>query len=171
MDDQKAIPDSTSLPDLARRLISYRGKRSITLIADFKTGLALGWKMAVPVVFRDALDIKLTERMIKKEKKLVWTQGIFYNFMEGDIVHNDPALYESWPSRLEKSHFSLQILKAKPATLNPVTGAYLEGGVRMQFLKPNASCDALIPKAQIDTTQVGFVSLLKSGICCVKPST
>jgi hypothetical protein len=54
---------------------SKREKRSLELIAEFEGGYAVSWKFAVGEYFKDALDIKLTERKEGKVSRQVWTQG------------------------------------------------------------------------------------------------
>jgi hypothetical protein len=57
-------------------------------IAEFKEGFSIGWKIPIPVYFRDALDIKLAPKVFKYEKigdtktKLVWTQGGCLHFQQ-----------------------------------------------------------------------------------------
>ncbi|MDM8565857.1 hypothetical protein QUF74_09415 [Candidatus Halobeggiatoa sp. HSG11] len=46
-----------------------RDDRGYALIANFVNGFALGWKMAVPETFKEALDIKLTPRIFAKKKE------------------------------------------------------------------------------------------------------
>lgn len=57
-----------------------RDDRGYALIANFVDGFALGWKMAVPESFKEALDIKLTPRKFAGKTEMLWTQGRIYDF-------------------------------------------------------------------------------------------
>ncbi len=86
-----------------------RDDRGYALIANFVGGFALGWKMAVPVAFKEALDIKLTQRIIAKKKEMFWTQGRIYDFHEGDTIHDTSFAYSEWSKALNHIKISVQI--------------------------------------------------------------
>ncbi len=86
-----------------------RDDRGNALIANFVNGFALGWKMAVPEAFKEALDIKFTPRTFKKKKELLWTQGRLYNFHEGDAIHDTIQAYENWDESLKHLQISIQV--------------------------------------------------------------
>lgn len=86
-----------------------RDDRGYALIANFEDGFALGWKMAVPEAFRDALDIKLTPRMFEKKKAMLWTQGRLYGFHEGDVIHDHKDAYKEWGEALKHLTLSVQV--------------------------------------------------------------
>lgn len=46
------------------------------------------WAFHVGYGFRDALDIKLQERVKDKKRIMVWTQGPIISFKEGDLIHS-----------------------------------------------------------------------------------
>jgi hypothetical protein len=79
-------------------LYAQKDKRTTELLADFSTGYARGlygqvWYFCVPIFFYEALDIKYTERVIKSEKRKLWTQGSWFNFSEGDKLYNHAYAY------------------------------------------------------------------------------
>jgi hypothetical protein len=92
-----------------------RTKRSTKLIADFEDGYAKGWAYNVRPCFRDQLDIRLTERVIKGKAQRVWTQGRNFCFEVGDILYNTPLAYRDWDSAIAKSGFRyVKVTDAKP---------------------------------------------------------
>ena len=92
-----------------------RDDRGYTLIANFVGGFALGWKMAVPEAFKEALDIKLTPRIFEKKKEMLWTQGRLYNFREGDTIYDTSQAYEEWSEALKHLKISIQIQSSSPS--------------------------------------------------------
>lgn len=86
-----------------------RDDRGYALIANFENGFALGWKMAVPETFKEALDIKLTPRMFAKKKEMLWTQGRLYDFHEGDTIHDTKNAYKKWEEALKYLKLSVQV--------------------------------------------------------------
>ena len=86
-----------------------RDDRGYALIANFVDGFALGWKMAVPEGFKEALDIKLTPRIFAKKKEMLWTQGRLYDFHEGDTFHDTVQAYGEWKEALKHLKISVQI--------------------------------------------------------------
>lgn len=70
-------------------------RRSAALIANFKDGYAVGWRFAVKEVFKDALDIKLTNVTYDGVEYKVWTQGTSYQFHRGDVFYSDKLGYDS----------------------------------------------------------------------------
>lgn len=86
-----------------------RDDRGYALIANFVDGFALGWKMAVPERFKEALDIKLTPRIFAKKKEMLWTQGRLYDFHEGDTFHDTAQAYGEWKEALKHLKISVQI--------------------------------------------------------------
>lgn len=83
--------------------------RGYALIARFEDGFASGWKMAVPEVFREALDIKLTPRLFNKRKEMLWTQGRLYEFHEGDMIYDIPHAHIEWEEALKKIKVGVQV--------------------------------------------------------------
>jgi hypothetical protein len=91
-----------------------REQRSETLIARFVKGFAAGWRMAVPEVFKEALDISYTSKMRNKREYYTWTQGVFFNFKQGDILYDSPEAYEAWNSPSDKISLMVQVEMAYP---------------------------------------------------------
>ena len=86
-----------------------RDDRGYALIANFGDGFALGWKMAVPETFKEALDIKLTQRIFANKKEMLWTQGRLYDFHEGDTIHDIKHTHEEWGDALKHLKLSVQV--------------------------------------------------------------
>ena len=86
-----------------------RDDRGYALIANFENGFALGWKMAVPEAFKEALDIKLTPRIFSGKTEMLWTQGRLYDFHEGDTIHNTKDAYSGWGEALKHLKLSVQV--------------------------------------------------------------
>ena len=86
-----------------------RDDRGYALIANFEDEFALGWKMAVPEAFKEALDIKLTPRMFAGKKEMLWTQGRLYDFHEGDAIYNTRQAYEEWGEALKHLKLGVQV--------------------------------------------------------------
>lgn len=86
-----------------------RDDRGYALIVNFVDGFALGWKMAVPEAFKEALDIKLTPRIFAKKKEMLWTQGRLYDFHEGDTIHDTTQAYKKWGEALKHLKISVQV--------------------------------------------------------------
>jgi hypothetical protein len=91
-------------------------ERGYALIANFEDGFALGWKMAVPEAFKEALDIKLTPRNLDKKQEMLWTQGRLYGFREGDIIHDVKDAYKEWGKALQSLKLSVQVQSASPSS-------------------------------------------------------
>lgn len=83
--------------------------RGYALIANFIDGFALGWKMAVPEAFKEALDIKLTPRIFEKKKEMLWTQGRLYDFHEGDTIYDTRQAYKEWGEALKHLKLCVQV--------------------------------------------------------------
>jgi hypothetical protein len=77
----------------------------------------IGWKFKVSASFKDALDIKLTDRTKEGVKKLVWTQGLIYDFQQGDSI-SDYRSTENWGHDLQHIKNYLQIENAIPCSID-----------------------------------------------------
>jgi hypothetical protein len=92
-------------------IIRRRWGRSERLIALFKNGYAEGWAFAVAEAFRDALDIKLTDKVIGRKKMQIWTQGQQFGFSLGDVLYNDRLAYRDFDAFLKGSNpVALQVM-------------------------------------------------------------
>lgn len=141
--------------------------RSTDLIATFKNGFADGWTMLVPEAFREALDIKMTDRILDGKKEQVWTQGSRYNFRATDLIYSaKPEVYtaERWEEGVKSVNFAVEVLMASPAS-GGVNGIKRKPGfVRIKVFLPVGT--KLIYSEVIDTNQDEFVRFLKTGFMC-----
>jgi len=94
-----------------------REERSLILIANFTDGYTSDFKFSLPESFREALDIKITPRMVFGKNRNVYTQGRNFAFKEGDVIYNTKKAYQLvWGEALKEIELSLQILKANDAS-------------------------------------------------------
>lgn len=154
-------------------------ERSIDLIADFSIDpetnmftekFAVGWKMAVGKWFCPALDIKLTDRVINGKTEKVWTQGPFYNFKEGDILHDNRLAHEAefWRDAVIHVQHSVQIEKALPVVyLDEKNGLDPGSVVFVYFVNPEGN--RLQKEKEYTCTQNQFVDFLRYGILASGP--
>lgn len=98
------------------KIDAHRDERGYALIANFVNGFASGWRMAVPEVFREALDIKFYARRYAGKSEMLWTQGRLYGFREGDIIHDVKQAYERWDEALNHLRLSVQVQHAIPSS-------------------------------------------------------
>lgn len=89
--------------------------RGYALIANFIDGFALGWKMAIPEAFKDALDIKLTPRKLAGKTEMILTQGRIYTFKKGDTLYDTKHAYQEWGEALKILKLSVQVQHAIPS--------------------------------------------------------
>ncbi len=128
-----------------------------------------GWHMCVPKCFNDSLDIRKTERVIKGNKTLQWTQGSTFSFETGDIFYDTPKAYEPWPEAMKHIKICIQVREAsqaipgekkekdKPGTSrNP-------GLVKFDILVPNENRTKLVKDGEEELTQDEFVRFLITG--------
>jgi len=160
-------------------------KRSLKLITDFVNGYADGWYFAIGEYFKDALDIKYTERRepflingirqyeiverngIKRKKLLSktvmrWTQGKCFSFAEGHILYDTPKAYLEWKEALNHIKLACFIIRAVPSGTNG-DGVFSGGSVTFQLSKPNEQKDGLETIGQYHLSQDEFIHFLKSG--------
>lgn len=162
-----------------------RRDRTTDLLADFAGGYAKGWHMLVPAAFRDALDIRVTPRMMTCEfcpedeetkKKCrrsfgIFTQGLGFNFQEHDIIYKAaPEVYgpECWSECLGHLEYAVRIIGAAPAMVDRNEGggslALKRGYLELEVLRPSGTG---IARVSLDdcwkTDQVDFVHFLRTG--------
>ncbi len=89
-----------------------KDERGYALIANFISGFASGWRMAVPESYKVALDIKLTPRRFDGKTEMLWTQGRGYDFHAGDTLHDCPEAYGNWGEALAHMMLSVQVMSA-----------------------------------------------------------
>jgi len=103
-------------------------KRSEILIAQFVDGFALGWAFAVPEAFREALDIRMTTKMMCKKEIRIWTQGMSFSFKEGDTIHNSRLAYDDYALFLKGNNpITLQVQSATDAGFVTTESFLIEG--------------------------------------------
>lgn len=152
-----------ALLDELLRSKEIREKRSLKLLSDFREGLTDGWYMSVRSCFRDALDIRLDERVVDKQRTLVWTQGLRFSFKEGDIIYDTPLLYDHWAEGLRVTRLGLQVTFASEATPAQEGVPRLPGHVRYDLLLPNADRTKLQRESGGSCSQDEFVRMLIQG--------
>jgi hypothetical protein len=108
-----------------------RTKRNAVIDIQFQHGFAVGWHFGVASACRDALDLKLTARVVKNaagsSKENIWTRGAppDYAFTVGDTFHApaEVALLP-WQQALKKLQHSVQVVAIDAATVTVVAIAY-----------------------------------------------
>jgi hypothetical protein len=80
---------------------AYPYKRSEIIIANFVEGYASGWAFAVHDSFREALDIRLSNKKISNYEIKVWTQGSSFRFKIGDTLYNHRLAYDNFAEFLQ----------------------------------------------------------------------
>ena len=90
-------------------------ERMDDLLADLRDGFADGWEMAVGTCFRDALDIKHTDKMTGGRKVRGWTQGGTFAFAQGDTLYDTPQAYQRWDVALQSIGKAYQVLGGAPS--------------------------------------------------------
>jgi len=85
------------------------------LMAEFSDGFATGWDTAVGECFRDALDIRYTNRIVAGQQTSAWTQGGTFSFSTGDTIYNTTDAYDQWDSALKSIDFAYQVLQGTPS--------------------------------------------------------
>lgn len=94
----------------------FGDNRSPILIANFKDGYASDFHFAVREVFRSALDIQKTVRVVNGVTVQEYTQGKNFNFTTGDIIYDNRIAYEViWGEAKKKMNRFIKVLNAEPA--------------------------------------------------------
>ncbi len=107
------------------------------------------WVFSIPFAFRAALDIKHEQRMKNKKAYMVWTQGPFLSFKEGDLIHSQDKLR------------ALQIKEAKPIFWDVVSNEMNQGYLLFDECKLNN--DVVFEVKQYTCTQMQFLELIIYG--------
>ncbi len=127
--------------------------RSEYLIASFVNGFAAGWTFAVREAFKDALDIRLTDKMINKQKFKVLTQGQNFDFHEGDIFHNSQLAFSNWECYINnKSSVSLEVKSSSSSGFvedNVIESAIINNPFPVRIIKNNK-----VDEKQLDSLKV-----------------
>lgn len=106
--------DSLKILGLAMALRD-NDERMEQLLADFENGFAKGWRMAVGTCFRDALDIKETDKIVSDKRATIWTQGSAFSFSRSDTVYDTPKAYLQWDIALKNTHIGYHVLQSTPS--------------------------------------------------------
>lgn len=138
------------------------GRRHTNLIANFVSGYADGWFMAVKECYRNQLDIKLTERKKNKQSYLEWTQGPYFSFAEGHLFYDTPKAYKKWNQAIKAIKIACKITSATPTMLDKNKNL-LEGVVNFTIYKPDKQLESLIATRDYKVSQEGFVNFLRTG--------
>lgn len=171
-----------------------REERSLILITNFVDGYSSDFFFKLPTSFRDALDIKLTPRMIHGKTINIYSQGKNYSFKQGDVVHDSKEAYVlEWGKALKYINHSLQVIDSRDATteisesyeINNSQIKYLKigesekfiekdiiitkynydpGYVKFRLLQPNGTKEELVEKSVYECSQENFVLFLQSGV-------
>ena len=133
--------------------------RSTALIAIFDNGFAVGWKMAVPEIFRESLDIRLTDRRYEGVPKRVWTQGQNFGFNEGAVIYDTRIAYGVvWSEALKHIKVFVQVIESESAK-----NGKMRGKIRFRVMRPTMNDSSLQTSETFVTTQDEFVCLLQTG--------
>jgi hypothetical protein len=139
-----------------------RERRLTTLLRDPVELFTEDWFMCVPQAFNDALDIRLTERIIAKTKKLVWTQGSVFSFSRGDTLYDTKKAYEEWSTALQHINIRIQVERAMPSNVYD-DGKRFSGTVTLEVSTPNSCRTNFQKRGSITMTQDDFVEFLIFG--------
>lgn len=171
------------LADLTPTTVQKRTLRSALFLSTAQKSLdyalrpekwedwCVGWTFAVRPEFADALDIKLTERVVKKKKTLVWTQGSVFDFHAGYTLY-DIVQYpqETWQDFLRRVSYAVTVVDARPAEparaptkLGPGISRD-SGSVTFDVYAPNGEKIQATKVATYSVTQDKFVKILISGL-------
>jgi hypothetical protein len=115
---------------------AIREERSPILIAVFVNGFAAGWRMAVAEAFKDALDIKFTQRVVGGKKEMAWTQGRIFDFKEGYTIHDVRTPYSVWREAMEHLTLMVQVVEASPSVYVNQETITIEGNITARTQKP-----------------------------------
>lgn len=154
----------TILDDLIREKRS-RQKRTTNLLKDPSAESGEGWYMCVPPCFNEALDIKRTECVRHKKKRLGWTQGSWFSFKQGDTVYDTADAYKVWSEALKSISLGVQVKMAYNAGPSDGVSERFSGSVTFSILTPNRARSKLVECAQHTMSQDEFVSFLIAGPC------
>lgn len=171
-------------------LESYTEKRTIVTNPIFVNGYAIGWKFAVPEAFKDALDIKLTNRKEKVKSLSMLTQGKNYSFSANDTIYDTPKAYRIWREALKELNYCIEIQEAIPCQnietkkfKTEQSISFFEDGkksdtkkafvfirtrtsngyVKFKLLKPDQKKEKLVQHGVFETDQEKFVYFLQTG--------
>lgn len=140
-----------------------REKRLLDLLKNPSAETTSGWYMCVPSCFNDALDIKMTERVVNKKKTLVWTQGSSFYFKIGDIIYDTPDAYKVWSEALKTTRLCVQVKNGISAGPIGNTTSRFSGSVTFAILTPNKDRSGIVERGEHSMSQDDFVRFLIAG--------
>jgi len=119
--------------------------------------------MCVPSCFNEALDIKQTERILHKKKTIVWTQGSWFSFKQGDTVYDTAEAYKVWSEALKSIGLCVKVKMAHSAVPSAGASERFPGSVTFSILSPNKARNKLVERAEHTMSQDDFVRFLIAG--------
>lgn len=141
---------------LIRSLFGPQTKRSLDLIVSSVDSNGPSskfdnehWYYSVPFAFRDALDIRLSQRIKAGKPTQTWSQGPYISFSEGDVLTS------------KDGSTCLQVIQASPVSWDATKGSANEGLVTY---KKFAVADSRYEEIAVTTcSQIEFLTLLMLG--------
>lgn len=133
-----------------------------TPITSGTFGKSAGWFFSVPEAFREALDIKYTERKIHGRSVWDWTQGAppQLSFDVGDVFYDRPNVRNSdWGRVHRKIGFAVSIRAATPDRLS--NGKIKSGSVEFDLFRFKHG--KIEETERFNTTQQEFMNFLRTG--------
>lgn len=142
-----------------------REQRLTTLLRDKFAEEDHGWHMFVPRCFNEALDIKLTDRVIKGRKERVWTQGSGFAFSVGDTIYDTHEAYQVWRDALRRIKLCVTVIEAQSVSLGEDRRERSSGTVTFTVAAINQEQTRLVERDILTMTQDAFVRFLIDGKC------
>ena len=89
--------------------------RADALLVDFAgMDFVQDWAFAVSSSHSSALDIRRTSRVVDGTRRMVWTQGVTFDFGEGDTFYNTPAAYTGqWNEAIQLISTCIEVLSGR----------------------------------------------------------
>lgn len=165
------LPTEPATVDFLNHVVRKKIKkedRSTDLLKDPFAETAEGWYMCVPLCFNDALDIKLTKRIIRdeeneKEEILVWTQGSSFAFNSGDTLYDTHDAYKVWSEALKTIGFCVRVKTSSNAGPTEGDTGRSSGSIIFSILTPNKDQSKIVERGEHSMSQDDFVGFLISG--------
>ena len=154
---------ATDILDTAIQTKASRENRLTTLLKDPLLDGCDGWYMYVPRCFNDALDIKLTERVVKGQKNRVWTQGSSFSFGVGDALYDTADAYKIWREALTSIDLCVQVKEATSVSVAEDRQLRMPGSVTFAVFTPNVRRTQIVQRRSLTMSQDDFVRFLIEG--------
>lgn len=146
-------------------LVARRSSRTEYVIANFVNGYAAGWHFAVSAAFKEALDIRITKKTVRKVEREVLTQGQNFYFKQGDILYNSRTAYDDFSSFLKGINpVSLQVKSSTSSGFETKNTYYINGSpVSFQKIGKSSSKEELANSFRISEQiyEAGDVTLVE----------